>query len=154
MITVVAHFNLDADLILRKRGLDPGGYVQQVIDSECIRYMDDYVPFQTGVLTRSARINTVIGSGQIVQDTPYARYLYYGELYVDPKTGKGCFYDPKTGRKWSRPNTPKVPSGRPLKYSTANHTKAGSHWFQRMAADHAEDIGRAAAAAAGGRFVK
>ena len=150
---VVAHFNLSTDLIMKNHGLDEGGYVQQVIDSECLRYMRPYVPMQIGTLAISAIVGTAIyGPGKIVQSTPYARYLYYGELYVDPKTGKGCFYDPRTGRKWSRPNTPKVPSGRQLNYSTAVNPQAGSHWFQRMVADHGDDIGRAAAAAAGGRF--
>jgi hypothetical protein len=151
---VVAHFNLNTDLIMKNHGLTGGGRVQQVIDSECLRYMQPYIPMETGVLASAATIGTVIGSGKITQNTPYARYLYYGELYVDPYTGKGCFYDPKTGRKWSRPKTQKVPSGRRLNYSTAVNPQAGSHWFQRMVKDHGDDIGRAAAAAGGGRFEK
>lgn len=43
--------------------------------------MKPYTPFKMGVLENSATIHTVIGSGEIKQITPYARYLYYGKVY-------------------------------------------------------------------------
>lgn len=67
----------DTAEILRKRGLNKGGAVQKFIDSECLRRMDPYTPFQTGMLIRSATIHTVVGSGKIHQETPYARKQYY-----------------------------------------------------------------------------
>lgn len=123
-------------------GLDEKGRVQQFIDNECIRLMQPYTPNLNGVLIKSATLNTEIGSGMIIQKTPYARYQYYGKLMVDPKTLKGSFYDPKTGRHWSRPNTPKMldPKGRNLNYSTFKNPMAGSHWFERMKKDHIDDI--------------
>lgn len=54
---------------------------QREIDKDCIKLMKPYTPFKTGVLENSATIHTVIGSGQITQVTPYARYLYYGKVY-------------------------------------------------------------------------
>ena len=152
---VVAHINISPKDILTNHGLEEGGKVQMFIDNECIRLMDDYTPDLNGMLKRSVRINTVIGTGRLITATPYARYQYYGMLMVDPITGKGSFYDPKTGRHWSRPNTPKVmdPNGRELSYNTTKSPRAGSHWFERMVADHKDDIGRGAAAVAGGKYI-
>lgn len=136
-------FQLNVDDIIDKKGLGAYGDVQKAIDSECIRQVQPYIPMDTGTLA-GAFTKTKIGSGEIIQSTPYARYLYYGELYVDPITMKGAFHDKETGRFWSRPNTQKIPSGRPLKYDTTKHPMAGPRWFDRMFADHKEDILQAA----------
>lgn len=71
--------NVDADTerIISKRGLEPGGKVQQTVDSETLRLMDPYVPFDTGALIDNGIINSVIGSGKIVYKGPYARKQYY-----------------------------------------------------------------------------
>lgn len=154
---VVANLNIeDVKTMLEKRGLGPSKDVQKVIDSECIRLMKPYTPNLNGVLIDSATRNTVIGSGKIVQSTPYARYQYYGNLMVDPITLKGSFYDPKTGRHWSRPGVSKImdPQERTLVNNKVKSPLAGSHWFERMAKDHTQDIGKAAAAVAGGEFKK
>lgn len=47
--------------IIRKRGLESGGKVQQFIDSEVLRRCQEYVPMDTGELIRSGVINTQIG---------------------------------------------------------------------------------------------
>lgn len=110
-------------------------------------------PFLNGVLIASVRLQTVIGEGKLVQDTPYARYQYYGKLMVDPITLKGSFYDPKTGRHWSRPGVSKVmdPKGRDLRHNTTRSAMAGPFWFQRMVKDHGQDILLGAAMIAGGQ---
>ena len=46
-----------------------------------LRYCAPKVPFDTGYLIRSALQASAIGEGLIVYATPYARYLYYGEIY-------------------------------------------------------------------------
>ena len=153
---ITAKLNINIPALKASRGLDKGGKVQQFIDNECIRLMDDYTPDLNGILKASIRLNTVIGSGKLVQATPYARYQYYGMLMVDPITLKGSFYDPRTGRHWSRPGVSKImdPPGRKLNHNTGKSPKAGPHWFERMVADRKEDIGRGAAAIAGARYVK
>ena len=45
----------------------------------------------------------------------------------------------------------KTPTGRPLTYSTERHPQAGKLWFERMKADHKEDILKGAMAIAMGR---
>lgn len=47
--------------------------------------------------------------------------------------------------------TQKQPTGRPLTYSTERHPLAGKLWFERMKADHKDDILKGAIAIAMGR---
>lgn len=121
----------------KERGLGDMGRVQTFVDSECIRLMAPYTPFLNGVLEKSATLSTAIGSGEVRQNTPYARYQYYGQVYGPniPVFENGMivgYFSPK-GQK-------KHPTGRPLNYSHARHPKAGPMWFDRMKADHKDDI--------------
>lgn len=70
--------------MIEKLGLEEGGRVQQVVDSEFLKNVEPFVPLDEaglyenpGTLDNSGILDTVIGSGEIVWDTPYARYLYY-----------------------------------------------------------------------------
>lgn len=63
--------------MLARRNMETGGLVQQFIDSEVLRKCDPYVPRDNGILIDSGILNTVIGSGEVVYDTPYARRWYY-----------------------------------------------------------------------------
>lgn len=146
----------EVEQLLAEHGLNDGGEVQKFIDNEVMRQSLPYMPNMNGVLQNAMMSQTVIGSGQIRQNTPYARYQYYGVLFVDPITLKGSFYDARTGRHWSRKGVAKIPdpNGRMLNYNTSKNALAGSHWFDRAMKDHGERIGRAAARLAKGRFVK
>lgn len=130
--------------IQKNHGLQKGGPVQAMVDSECNRWMEKYTPMRTGTLIKAATIGTVIGSGEIRQETPYAHYMYEGIVYVDPKTGKAGFLNAE-GMWKSRKNVTKVPSDRQLTYYGGG--LRGKRWFDRMKADHKEDIRQAAAAA-------
>ena len=146
----------EVEQLLAEHGLNDGGEVQKFIDNEVMRQSLPYMPNMNGVLQNAMMSQTVIGSGEIRQNTPYARYQYYGMLFVDPITLKGSFYDARTGRHWSRKGVAKIPdpNGRTLTYNTSKNALAGSHWFDRAMKDHGESIGRAAARLAKGRFVK
>lgn len=50
---------------------------QRVVDSEVLRYNDPYVPKDQGEYINSGQRSTVIGSGEVVYNTPYARRWYY-----------------------------------------------------------------------------
>lgn len=118
---------------------------QMFIDSECIRLMSPYTPFRTGTLERSATLGTVIGSGKIVYNAPYARYQYYGVVYGPniPIYENGIlvgFRSPKQKR----------PTNRMLNYSTARHPQAQRLWFEVMKKKYGGAILRGAAAVAGG----
>lgn len=118
---------------------------QMFVDSECIRLMKPYTPFRNGFLEKSATLGTVIGSGEIRQIVPYARYQYYGKVYgpnipiMENGQPIGYFSPPA-----------KHPTGAELKYSTSKHPQAGKMWFSRMKADHKDEILRGAAKSVGG----
>lgn len=108
---------------------------QKFIDSECIRLMVPYTPTLTTVLRKSATLGTVIGTGVIHQNTPYARYQYYGKVYGPNypiyESGElvGFCSPPK-----------KYPTGAELHYNTSKAPKAGKLWFERMKADKKTQI--------------
>lgn len=137
MITYTAKLTdfISAKELKRKLGVDPGGHVQKAVDAAVIRECFPYLPFDEGVLAGSANTATEIGSGEVVYDTPYARYLYYGEVYGPniPITENGVI----TGY-YSPPE--KFPTGEKLEYSTEKNPMAGSHWFDRAMADHSDDV--------------
>lgn len=65
------------DRVIKKFGCEKNGQMQQIIDSEVLRLMDPYVPFDTGALRDAGVIHTNIGSGKITYICDYARYQYY-----------------------------------------------------------------------------
>ena len=129
-------FNIStAETIKRNHGLQPEGPVQKLVDSEAMRYMSDYMPRrQAGELEHMMVMATVIGFGQIDIPGPYAHYLHEGILYVSPTTGSA----------WAKKNEIKVPTDRELAYAGA--PMRGKKFFDRMKADHKDDILQAAQA--------
>lgn len=120
---------------------------QAFIDSECMRRMAPYTPMRSGLLTESVKLGTVIGSGELRYLSPYARYLYYGEIYgpnIPISEGNQLvgFFSP--------PGQKKHPTGREMTYDTSRRAQAGKLWFERMKADHAAAICEDAAKIAGG----
>jgi hypothetical protein len=116
--------------LINERGLNSGGKVQKFIDQETIRYMDPYTPRITGALIKSVTQGSKIGSGDLIYSSPYARYLYYGKLMVSSVTGSA----------YAMHGESKVLTDRDLEYSKASNPMAGPYWFERMKADHKDDI--------------
>jgi hypothetical protein len=129
------------DVLMKERGLNPLGKVQKFIDQECIRLMAPYTPFRAGMLERSATLGTKIGSGEINQIAPYARYQYYGKLMVSSITGSA----------WARYGEKKVLTDKDLVHDKSRHPQAGPYWFERMKADHKEEILEGARKVAGAK---
>ena len=134
---LVAFSGIQKQQIIDKYGLE-GGRTQKVIDSTFMGYMDPYMPADSYSMINSMYSSTKVGSGEININVPHAHYQHEGELYVDPKTGKGAFYDKNSGRYWSRPGIKKIPSGKKLNYHGG--ALRGDHFVERMLADHFEDI--------------
>lgn len=124
--------------LMKERGIQNSGKVQEFIDQETIRLMAPYTPMLTGILEKSATLGTNIGSGHIQQNAPYARYQYYGKLMISSTTGSA----------WSRGES-KVLTDKNLEYNKSQHPKAGPYWFERMKADKKEQILRGAQKVAG-----
>lgn len=137
MIGYTAHLKdfVSEKELKRRLGVAPGGHVQKALDAAVIRECFPYLPFDEGVLAGSANTATEIGSGEVIYDTPYARYQHYGEVYGPnfPITENGTivgYYSPPE----------KFPTGEKLEYSTEKNPMAGSHWFDRAMADHKDDV--------------
>lgn len=88
--------------------------------NEVMKDTDKFVPFLTGTLKNSARVD----GDTITYPGPYAHYQWEGIVYVDPKTGAAGI-PTKTGF-FSRPGVTKVPSGRKLTY----HKQGQDHWIE------------------------
>ena len=137
MITYTARLEdfITPEEFIRRCGTGIDGHVQKVVDAAVIRECLSYLPFDEGVLAGSANTATKIGSGEVVYDTPYARYQYYGEAYgpnipiVENGVVTGYFSPPE-----------KHPTGKKLQYNKEINPMAGSHWFDRAMADHKEEI--------------
>jgi len=125
--------------LLARFNLESGGKVQQAIDKAVIDWDLQYVPWETGLLGKSAYAATAIGSGTVVYPGPYAHYQYFGEVYGPNIPIFDDDTDEPSG--WfSPPGQTKHPTGRDLQYKTDTNPLAGSYWFERMKADHADDI--------------
>jgi hypothetical protein len=91
---------------------------------------DQFVPARNRVLADGTR---VIGN-LVVYPGPYARYLYYGKVWIDPKINAAGFL---TDEGWfSRKGSRKVPTERDLHISQAVNRKACSHWFEASKAQN------------------
>lgn len=137
MIEINGNLDINIPEIMKNKGLNENGYIQKFVDSEILRYSSKYIPFQTGMLMNLGIIGTVIGSGRLVWLGPYARYLYYGKLAVDPKYRIGAFYSALYGF-WSRPNVSKEITDIDLNYNGA--PVRGPFWFEKVKDNHLEDI--------------
>lgn len=111
-INMIVDCDLSAENVLERFGLQEHGPVQMAIDTAVIDYMLPYWAWDTGRLANSAYGATDVGSGKVIYDTPYAAELYYG----------------------IRRN------GQPINYHTDHNPQAGPFPFERMMADHANDI--------------
>ncbi|WMI81843.1 minor capsid protein [Anaerotignum sp. MB30-C6] len=119
---------LSARELSQRKGLGEGGVIQKYIDSEVIKHCAPYAPFETGQMQKSATLGTVIGSGEIVYNSPYAKFLYYGKVMVSPSTGSP----------WAKKGERKNLTQKPLQYNGA--PKRGAYWFERMKVDHGDAI--------------
>lgn len=104
---------------------------QKYVDSAVLRYNSRYIPFRTGFLDRSGTLGTVIGSGLVVYNAPYARYMYYGKVMRD-KNGRALYG-----------MAPKHVTNEPIQYHGA--PQRGAFWFEKMKAAHKDTILRGAA---------
>ena len=81
-----------------------------------------YVPALTGSLDRQTRVE----NNQIVYPGPYARFLYFGKVMVDPATGSP--FAPRGGTK--------VVTDKNLVFSRAMHAQAQAFWFEASKAEN------------------
>ena len=83
-----------------------------------------YVPALTGSLAKRTRVD----GGEIIYPGPYARYLYFGKLMVDPATGSS----------YAQKGSTKVLTDKNLVFNKAMHGQAQSYWFEASKAENLE----------------
>lgn len=115
---------------LQKFNLEDGGLVQQAINAAVIRYDIPYVPADTGWLMQSAYAATDLSGTEVVYPGPYAHFQYIGLVRTT-----------EDGRVWANAGEEKpILTDRELVHSTDVNPLAGPYWFERMKADHLDDI--------------
>ena len=92
---------------------------EHIVATQVRKDTSPYVPFLTGYLDERTQ---VVGNS-VVYPGPYARFLYYGKVMVDPETGST--YAPKGGTK--------VVTDKNL---VSGHNQAQSHWFEASKAEN------------------
>ena len=98
------------------------GRAESVLAQQVMKDTIHFVPALTGSLTQRTR---VVGN-EVIYPGPYARFLYYGKVMVDPATGST--YAQKGGTK--------MVTDRNLVFSNAMHPQAQSHWFEASKAQN------------------
>lgn len=95
---------------------------ESVLAQQVMKDTTPFVPALTGSLTQRTR---VVGN-EVIYPGPYARFLYYGKVMVDPNTGST--YAPKGGTK--------VVTDRNLVFNQTVHPQAQAHWCEASKAQN------------------
>lgn len=119
-VTFAMHFDgMDA---IKDKLAESCTRAESIVGQQVIKDTAPFVPALTGSLT----IRTRLDGNKIIYPGPYARFLYYGKVMVDPQTGST--FAPKGGTK--------VLTDRDLVFSKAMHPQAQSHWFEASKAQN------------------
>ena len=94
---------------------------EHVLAVQVMKDTAPFVPMRSG----SLRARTRVDGNLIIYEGPYARYLYYGKLYVDPLTGSP----------FARKGVTKIPAT-PEKDLKFWHPGTRSHWFEASKAQN------------------
>jgi len=96
-------------------GIQNGGPVHAFFTAECARYMDPFVPFDTGTLAETVILNGEptrnVHTDYIEYEQEYASYVYYG-----------------------------IREGKLLNIKTDKHSKATSFWDMHMWTAYQDEI--------------
>lgn len=111
MLTFRVKFNLPSGLLDKATTQAEEAVAHQILSDT-----EPYVPALTGSLSERAYTDR----GSVVYPGPYARYLYYGKLMIDPTTGSS--FAPKGGTK--------VLTDKDLVFTKSMHGQAQDHWFE------------------------
>lgn len=113
-----------------KRMRFAGRGTKHILAVQMAKDTEPYVP----ALTKSLANRTQVNGDTIIYLGPYARFLYYGKLMIDPKTGSS----------WATKGATKVVTGKDLNISQTVHGKAQSHWFEASKAQNLDKWKRVA----------
>lgn len=103
---------------------------EHILAQQVAKDTSPFVPMVTGSLDQRTRVD----GSQVIYPGPYARFLYYGKVMVDPNTGST--FAPKGGTK--------VATDRNLVFNQTVHPQAQDHWFEASKAQNLEKWKRVA----------
>ncbi len=126
------------DIARRMAGIAPKA--EHIVAIQMAKDTEQYVPAQT----KSLSIRTRVSGDTIIYPGPYARFLYYGKLMIDPKTRSP----------FATKGATKEVIGTDLNISQAVHGKAQSHWFEASKAQNLDKWRRVAGRAMQREFRK
>ena len=120
--------------ILKDHGLDKDGRVVRRLRDTSDRLMMPFIPGGAG--GQLAKLKTYPSNHEIKYTSPYAKYQYYGKMYISPKLGvSGILL--KSDRWWSPKGEKKTPTSKKLK----NHTSGtGPKWDKLMLQRRKDDL--------------
>ena len=95
---------------------------EHIVAVQAAKDTSPYVPFLTGSLDR----RTQVEGNAIIYPGPYARFLYYGKVMVDPGTGST----------YAKKGMTKVLTDKNLEFNKAGHNQAQSYWFEASKAEN------------------
>lgn len=108
----------------------------KTLKGQVIADCNEFCPEDQGVLIASSETQSYVMSYfgetelRLVWSTPYARYLYYGVLMVDSKTGSA----------WARKGDRKILTGTPLKYHDRNKSSTPCKlWCEKARETYGDD---------------
>lgn len=78
---------LPIQTIYKKLGIEDKGRMQQMVDKLTSEALQPYVSLKTGVQEKSIKISTVLGSGKVIINVPYATYQAYSKK-IKKRAGK------------------------------------------------------------------
>ena len=120
--------------ILKDHGLDENGRVVRHLRDTSDRLMMPYIP--GGAEGQLAKLKTYPSNHEIKYTSPYAKYQYYGKMYISPKLGVSGI-PLKSGRWWSPYGETKIPTSKKLKYHTSG---TGAKWNELMMQRRKNDL--------------
>ena len=109
---------------LREKVSSASDKAAHIVAMQVRKATSPYVPALTGSLDKRTRVD----GGEIIYPGPYARYLYFGKLMVDPATGSS----------YAQKGSTKVLTDKNLVFNKAMHGQAQSHWFEASKAENLE----------------
>lgn len=107
-----------------------GSKIEHILAIQAAKDTTPYVPALTGSLSNRTKVER----GTIIYPGPYARYLYYGKLMVDPETGGP----------WAKKGATKTLTDKNLVFTQTMHPMAQSHWFEASKAANMDKWNRVA----------
>ena len=120
--------------ILKDHGLNEDGRVQEFLTTTADRFMMPFIPGGAG--GQLAKLKTYPNKHSIKYKSPYAKYQYYGKMYISPKLGVSGI-PLKSGRWWSPKGEKKIATSKNLTYHTSG---TGAKWDKLMLQRRKNDL--------------